>query len=255
MSKSETNNDARTGRVNRSFPAVNLGGIGMEKPALDIDTVYESFRRHGDKAKRVLGSSPDRKVDAGDENMGVRVSNDPVRGETNIEFSMELGPEIEDILAYTESVYEDRIEKLLAREQANYHAVTHYVHRVLPRRAEENESSELEILLEDLDRLGDDPNEIAEKYYSKEEGPRPSELLISWAQRFEAKPYHDKDSDFDMEMPLWKADKLDNGERNYSWLTEYLGLTTELALEVYNSEEEIEEQIRDFWLEDAAGRY
>lgn len=249
MSKASNSDKYRSSSIETSFPSVDLGGL--EKPALDIETVYESFRRNGGEARRILSDEVEKTVEAEDGDMFLKITNNSKSGETTIDFEMSIGDEIGHPDSYAESCFQDRVETLFRREQATYHAATHFVHRYLPEKAEEKNSSELEILAEELERLGETPGEIAREYYSDKGNLVPSNLLTTWAFQFEPKQYQDLDYDFTKEIPLGKKGRRENISRNQRWLKKYMGVTTELALETYGegSSTEVEDQLREFWLE------
>lgn len=249
MSKAKRPDKIQSSSIEATFPSVDLGGL--EKPALDIDTVYESFRRNGGEARRILSDEVEKTVEAEDRDMFLTVTNNSNSGETVIDFEMEMDGDILHPDSYAESCFQDRIEKLFRREQATYHAATHFVHRHLPEKADDKNKSELEIMTEELERLGETPSEIAREYYGEEGNLTPSDLITAWGFQFEPKPYQDLEYGFTQEMPLGKKDRRKNTLRNQRWLKKYLGVTTELALETYGegSSKEAEEQLRDFWLQ------
>lgn len=248
MSSSTKENDTRLNLVKRklSLPAMALAGENKE--ALTEEALLDHFWRNDYKdIERELNSSiKTTKAKSGHKKL--RLDRDP-SSEVEVTFWMEVPEEINNQEDYAEKVFESIIDELIARDQGVYEASTNFTHRILPEISDERGIDELEVLYNEMDKLGGSIERINRAYH--EGGLRPSRLIMPYAWTFEA---HLAESDMDKGeidgfMPLGRTNE-DEMVRNRGFFRRYLGNVIEIALEEYGgTETEYEEELRQIWLD------
>jgi len=210
--------------------------------ALPIDTVSEHVSRHDGNTERILNEDYrdgiKAELDDGDWYLEVWNNYD---GDTDVVFG---SPGRKG----AETVYHQRIGKLVSREKG-IDLATRMLLGTLEKRADGG--SELEVLADQLEDMGENTHSIASSYVEGEIN-RPYDVLIPFTYFFELKPHQKATDSFhqlEREIPFGAAETGKEKMRNRFWLEKYLGRGIKSGLERFSTPDlETDQKLRSYWL-------
>lgn len=227
------------GTYTREFPGVEAGDT---RNLLSFKVLKEHSGRHrSDFDPWPNGTSKDYELEKS--NMTASIENFS-SGLTTLK--IDFSEDIEHLESYMEGSVDQWLGEIIRREQKAYRAATHYVHSMLPDKAEEEGTKPDKILEQELEELGDSIGDFHDFYRQK----TPNDLAMNYATEFELWPHQDADmnrSDLPGKMPA--ADEIDDPElreRNDLYQRLYLEAVVEEADETFGISEKLKQQWLDY---------
>lgn len=205
---------------------------GLEKESLPVNIWAEHFSRKGFEVEEAEDESYDFSAHSDDARKGSQLFHNDKGTKVELHYDFE-SKEGRQSSRYVETIWENEIETMLDRVEDIYDAAEEFVYDGSLDNMTENMNDSRRDQLNNLQalnlrfgQLGEDIEEIAEKYYSGSIG---SEIFESYAARFENAPEEDlKPNTGALTVSDREEERL---SRNTEYLKTYLETVAELAVE------------------------